>query len=149
MSSRHFSGVVIVVTLASWLLVGATQAITITAVQAPANIERPYDGDFYPFDVRVTGTANAADVLNGVSLRLYYEDMFGGFGPATTPLVDGIRLTAPANSFAAGSPLTWSFQLNVGCDPVAFGPSSGVAGPMSGGMSTNQDPMLGQIRFAA
>ncbi|RIK64782.1 MAG: hypothetical protein DCC65_13795 [Planctomycetota bacterium] len=129
-------------------LASSSSAIAITMVRAPQNILRPWNGVFYPFDVRVEGTVNAVEAANGVSLRLFYEDMFGGFGPVSVPLVDGIVLQSAPGDFAAGDTVRWDFQLKAGCDPNALGPTIGVAGPMSGGMSTNQAVMLGQFVFA-
>jgi hypothetical protein len=127
--------------LAALLLAGGpatAQAVIITAVAAP-NLTRPTDGALYPFNIIVSGTYDAGDILAGVAINVtaeYWDEDFFPFADDPIDLTGLLVVPAPGAA-AVGAP--WgpvAVTFRVGCKvrPEVFGPS-GVTGesPMNDG----------------
>ena len=149
---RHWPrawGLVVVLILAG---APSASALIIDGVSAPGSIFRPKDSVLYLFDVTVTATIEAGDVLGGF-VDMFYKDSFNGFGIGSVPWVDGFRFTI-APGFMVGQKLSATVSLAAGCHtgldgtgmPIAGG--SGIFGPQGAGATTGEDPvMLGEFMF--
>jgi PEP-CTERM motif len=110
-----------------------SKAFTITAVTAP-NLTRPSDGVLYPFNITVSGTYTAADLIiagvkDTLSVTAEYWDqdrfIFDFLDPDDPIDLNG-SLVIPligAVVGAAWGPVTVAFEVGCKTSPEIFGPS--------------------------
>jgi PEP-CTERM motif-containing protein len=150
-SSGHFgkplrAGMLAILLLATWA--ATAQAVEITLVTFP-NLTRPSDGKFYPFEITVSGTYDAADILAGakpravptvITVEYWDEDFFWG-GDDAIDLKGSLKVPLPGarEAGAAWGPVKVTLQVGCTVDSKVFGPA---------GEDTGENPMNdGYFRF--